>query len=61
MIDSTEFLNGAVIVWFLATKLFSPFTIGLEDESTLCTHLIARKADDLKVLLFVFLIQFLES
>lgn len=33
MIDGTEFLNGAIIFWFLATKLFSQISIELEDES----------------------------
>lgn len=36
MVDGAEFLDGAVIFWFLATKLFFQFTIGLEDESKLC-------------------------
>ena len=36
MIDGTEFLDGAVIFRFLATKLFSRITIGLEDEGKLC-------------------------
>jgi hypothetical protein len=64
MVDGTEFLDGAVISWFLATKLFSQITldIGLEDESKLySTYLVAGEADDLKVLLFVLLIQFLET
>ena len=35
MVNGTEFLDGGVIFWFLATKLFSQITIGLEDESKL--------------------------
>ena len=60
MVDGTEFLDGAVSFWFLATKLFSQvtFNIGLEDESK---YLVAGKTDDLKVLLLVLLIQFLET
>jgi hypothetical protein len=63
VVDGTELLDGAVTFWFLASKLFSQFTTGFEDEKKVVwsTHLIAREADDHKVLLFVFLIQFLES
>ena len=61
MIDGAKLLDGAVIFRFLATKLFSQITIGLEDEVVQCTYLVAGKADDLKVLLFVLFIQFLES
>ena len=62
MVDGTEFLDGAVSFWFLATKLFSQvtFDIGLEDESK-SKYLVAGKTDDLKVLLLVLLIQFLET
>ena len=35
MIDGAEFLDGVVIFWFLASKLFSQFTVGLENESKL--------------------------
>lgn len=35
MIDGAEFLDGVVILWFLASKLLSQFTVGLENESKL--------------------------